>query len=187
MSKFLRINSSANVSQITDFVVSHPWGNWFKFKDITSKRVYSFLLLRQISALKKKITCFVWFYLLFSREVGFDSFATPWTIYSQPDSSVCGISQVKILELVAISFSRDLPNSGIEPTSPALADGFFATESPGKPWFYLNIASSVSHVYLFSFHPEIQCAIIVGTENNLSVFSFRIYFSMFQTIAIIIN
>ena len=27
-----------------------------------------------------------------------------------------------------------LPRSGIEPMSPALADGFFTTEPPGKPW-----------------------------------------------------
>ena len=27
----------------------------------------------------------------------------------------------------------DLPGSGIEPVSPALAGGFFATEPPGKP------------------------------------------------------
>ena len=27
----------------------------------------------------------------------------------------------------------DLPNPGIQPTSPALAGGFFATEPPGKP------------------------------------------------------
>ena len=29
--------------------------------------------------------------------------------------------------------SRDLPDPGIEPTSPALAAGFFTTEPPGKP------------------------------------------------------
>ena len=34
------------------------------------------------------------------------------------DSSVCGILQVRMLEWVAISSSRVLPNSGIEPTSP---------------------------------------------------------------------
>ena len=28
---------------------------------------------------------------------------------------------------------RNLPDPGIDPTSPALAGGFFATESPGKP------------------------------------------------------
>ena len=36
-------------------------------------------------------------------------------------SSVHGIFQARILEWVAISFSRDLPNPRIEPTSPALA------------------------------------------------------------------
>ena len=28
----------------------------------------------------------------------------------------------------------DLPGSGIEPMSPALAGGFFTTEPPGKPY-----------------------------------------------------
>ena len=28
----------------------------------------------------------------------------------------------------------DLPDPGIEPGSPALADGFFTTELPGKPF-----------------------------------------------------
>ena len=37
-----------------------------------------------------------------------------------PGSSVHGILQARILEWVAISFSRDLPNPGIEPGSPAL-------------------------------------------------------------------
>ena len=36
-------------------------------------------------------------------------------------SSVDGIFQARILEWVAISFSRNLPNPGIEPTSPSLA------------------------------------------------------------------
>ena len=48
-----------------------------------------------------------------------------------PLSSVHGMSQARILEWVAISYSRQLPNPGIEPTSPALADGFFTTVPPG--------------------------------------------------------
>ena len=51
---------------------------------------------------------------------------------SLPGSSVHGILQARILEWVAISFSRDLPDPGIEPASPALAGGFFTTEPPGK-------------------------------------------------------
>ena len=53
---------------------------------------------------------------------------------SLPGSSVHGISQARMLEWVAISFSwGDLPDQGIEPTSPALAGRFFTTEPPGKP------------------------------------------------------
>ena len=42
--------------------------------------------------------------------------------YSLPGSSIHGIFQARILEWVAISFSReeDLPDTGIEPGSPAL-------------------------------------------------------------------
>ena len=56
---------------------------------------------------------------------------------SQPGSSVHGISQARILEWVAIFYSR-----GCSPTqeshsqslaSPALAGGFFTTLPPGKP------------------------------------------------------
>ena len=39
---------------------------------------------------------------------------------SLPGSAVHGIFQARILEWAAISFSRDLPNPGIEPESPAL-------------------------------------------------------------------
>jgi len=44
---------------------------------------------------------------------------------SPQGSSVHGILQARILEWVAISFSRDLPDPGIIPVSPALAGGFF--------------------------------------------------------------
>ena len=50
--------------------------------------------------------------------------------YSLPGSSVYGISQARILEWVAIPFSRDCPNPGIEPGSPVLSGGFFTTKPP---------------------------------------------------------
>ena len=56
---------------------------------------------------------------------------------SSPGSSVHGILQARILESVAISFSEDLPDPGIEPGSPALAGRFFTTEPPGKPICFL--------------------------------------------------
>ena len=53
-----------------------------------------------------------------------------------PGFSVHEISQARILEWDDISSFRDLPNPGIEPTSPAspsLAGKLFASEPPGKP------------------------------------------------------
>ena len=40
--------------------------------------------------------------------------------YSSPGFSAHGIFQTRILEWVAMPSSRDLPNPGIEPESPAL-------------------------------------------------------------------
>ena len=52
---------------------------------------------------------------------------------SPPGSSVHGISQARILERVAIPSPGNLPDSGTEPKSLALAGGFFTVEPPGKP------------------------------------------------------
>ena len=46
-------------------------------------------------------------------------------------SSLHGILQARILEWVAISFSRDLPNPRIEPRSPALQADALISEPPG--------------------------------------------------------
>ena len=55
-------------------------------------------------------------------------------ICSLPGSSVHGISQARILEWIAISYSiGDLPDTGMKPMSPALVGGFFTTESSQKP------------------------------------------------------
>ena len=57
--------------------------------------------------------------------------------YSLPGSSVHGILQAKILEWVASLPPGDLPNPGIELTSPAssaLAGRFFTTAPPKKPY-----------------------------------------------------
>ena len=51
---------------------------------------------------------------------------------SPPGSSAHGILQARILEWVAISFCRDLPDSGIEPASlmsPTFEKGFFTTSA----------------------------------------------------------
>ena len=53
-------------------------------------------------------------------------------ICSPPGSSVHGILQARIVEWVAMSFSRDLPNPGIKPaslTSPTFASGSFTSSA----------------------------------------------------------
>ena len=51
---------------------------------------------------------------------------------SLPGSFVHGILQARILEWVAIPFSRDLPNPGMEPRSPVLQANSLPSEAPGK-------------------------------------------------------
>ena len=59
--------------------------------------------------------------------------------YSPAGSSVHGISQARILQWVAISFSRDLPDTGIKPASLGWQADSLPSEPPGKPcargWF----------------------------------------------------
>jgi len=61
--------------------------------------------------------------------------ATLWTEAHQAPQSM-EFSRQEIQEWVAISYSGDLPDPGIEPifpVSPAVVSGFFTTEPPGKP------------------------------------------------------
>ena len=82
-------------------------------------------------------------------------------MYCSPlGSSVHGIFPARILEWVAISFSRDLPDSGIKPVSPALASGFFITEPPGKQVVsYLR-----SKMETIDVHWEIERGKVMGEQ-----------------------
>ena len=64
-------------------------------------------------------------------KVEFEAFDAPWTV-APSGSSVHGILQARILEWIAIPFSRDLHNPGIEPGSPALHEDSLPFE-PQKP------------------------------------------------------
>ena len=55
------------------------------------------------------------------------------TLCDPIDFIVHGILQARILEWVAFPFSRNLPNSGIEPRSPALQADSLPAETQGKP------------------------------------------------------
>ena len=58
--------------------------------------------------------------------------AKPWTVAHQASLSM-GVLQARILELVAIPSSRDLPNPGIQPRSPILQVDSLSAKPPGKP------------------------------------------------------
>jgi len=55
---------------------------------------------------------------------------------SLPGSSVHGILQARKLEWVAMSFSRDLSDPGLEPRSSTLQADSLPSEPPGKLWWY---------------------------------------------------
>ena len=67
---------------------------------------------------------------------------------SLSDSSVHGILQAGILELLTIPFSGDLPDPGIKPVSPALQADSLPSEPAGKPpkvkYFNVNLTKYVS-------------------------------------------
>ena len=58
---------------------------------------------------------------------------------SLPGSSIQGLFQARILEWVAISFSRDLPDPGIEPRSPALQANSLPSEPSYTCTYILNL------------------------------------------------
>ena len=79
----------------------------------------------------------------------------PWTVARQ--APVCGISQARLLEWVAIPPPGDLPDPGIEPASPvasALAAEFFTPAALGNP--------PPPHTHIHIFWPCLEaCGILV--------------------------
>ena len=60
------------------------------------------------------------------------SCAIPWTVARQAPLSM-GFSRQEFWSGLSFPPPRHLINSGTEPVSPALGDGFFTTEPLGKP------------------------------------------------------
>ena len=76
---------------------------------------------------------------------------------SPPGSSVHGILYAKILKWVATPSSRDLPNPGIEPRSPALQADSLLSEPPGKPIFILTLMQFHS----FTLGSQAECLLLL--------------------------
>ena len=69
--------------------------------------------------------------------------------YSLPGPSVHGILQARLLEWIAISYSRDLPSPGIEPRFPTLQVNSLLSNPPRKPSLFLKESIFVSLVRMF--------------------------------------
>ena len=65
--------------------------------------------------------------MLFSHSVVSDSFATPWTAAHRAPLSM-GFSRWEYWRGLPVPSPEDLPDPGMEPTSPALVGGFFTIE-----------------------------------------------------------
>ena len=70
--------------------------------------------------------------LLFSPSVVSDSFVTPWTVAGQAPLSL-GFPRQEYWNGLPFPSPGDLPDPGIEPTSPVLAGGLFTTEPAENP------------------------------------------------------
>ena len=60
----------------------------------------------------------------------------------------------------------DLPNPGIEPTSPVLAGRFFTTEPPGSPLLTISSLQSLSRVQLFVTSWTAACQASLSITNT---------------------
>ena len=91
-------------------------------------------------------------------------FAIPWTVAHQAPLST-GILQARILEWVAILFSREFPNLGIKRGSPALQVGSLPVELPRSSaltYFFYN-----KLYYKESWRPKNWCFWTVVLEKTL--------------------
>ena len=80
--------------------------------------------------------------LLFSLSVTSNSSATPWMVAHKAPLSM-GFPRQEYWSGLPFPPPGDLPDPEMEPKSPALADGFFTTESPGKPSFKILIVNFI--------------------------------------------
>ena len=102
--------------------------------------------------------------------------------HSPPGSSVHGTFQARMLEWVAMPSSKDLPDPGIEPMSPALADVFFTT---GATWeahkkAIINIKYTCQELlsYFDVLILSLRLNILLIIMEIISIYHFKIQFPL---------
>ena len=101
---------------------------------------------------------------------------------SPPGSFVHGILQARLLERVAIPFSRGSSWPGIEPGSSALQADSLLSESPGKPNMHLSHLGLL--LFISHFHPHVQSHFGIFFFFTVSTIwnSFSLFFSIYLKI-----
>ena len=89
-------------------------------------------------------------------------FANPWTVTHQAPLSM-GFPSQEYWSGLSFPSLGDLPDPGIELTSPALAGRFFTTELPGKPPKYSKKSTNTGeHSTKF-----LSCCLLIWAPNQL--------------------
>ena len=90
-----------------------------------------------------------------------DSFATPWTVVHQAPLSM-EFPREECWSGLPFPSPGDLPRPGTEPSSPALAGGFFTTESQGKPSKLFHYVKQIIGLRFYSFlgNTEVICQVV---------------------------
>ena len=81
-------------------------------------------------------------------------FATPWTVAHQVPRFM-GFSRHEYWSGLPFPSPGDLPDPGIEPGSPALAEGFFIAEPLGKP-IYTYTYIFKGPLWMLAFHSHLD-------------------------------
>ena len=96
-------------------------------------------------------------------------FATLWTVAYQAPPSIHGIFQARVLEWVAISFSRGIfPTQGLNPGLPHCRQTLLLSEPPGK--LLTSEAIIKLACVLLSVAHETHCAIVVWSLSRVQLF-----------------
>ena len=106
-------------------------------------------------------------------------FAAPWTIALQAPLSM-GILQARILEWVAISFSRGFSRPWIKSGSPVLQADSLLSEPPGKPTIsyflpYFFSSERVPKTVIFKMALEEWGSTLATYQNHIEVFFLKNY------------
>ena len=107
---------------------------------------------------------------------------------SPPGSSVHGIPQKRIVEWVGLSFppSRYLPDPEIELASPALAERYFTTTPPGKPFTDPTLSKLIAS-FASGLEREIHIYFSVGKGHNTKLWEHTLFFPPVITESLSIN